>query len=85
MFDLDDIAQFQNRTASVAKAIVAFGSEGGSVIAGIRIGEIIRLKNYATLVPDDIRCASACAIAWLEHDPEKWEPVFGKDHARTKS
>ena len=20
----------------------------------------------------------------LEHDPEKWEPVFGKDHARTK-
>jgi hypothetical protein len=21
----------------------------------------------------------------LEHDPEKWEPVFGKDHAQTKS
>jgi hypothetical protein len=20
----------------------------------------------------------------LEHDPEKWEPVFGKDHAQTK-
>jgi len=20
----------------------------------------------------------------LEHDPEKWEPVFGKDHAPTK-
>jgi hypothetical protein len=20
----------------------------------------------------------------LEHDPEKWEPVFGKDHAHTK-
>jgi hypothetical protein len=19
-----------------------------------------------------------------EHDPEKWEPVFGKDHAQTK-
>ena len=19
--------------------------------------------------------------AWLAHDPEKWEPVFGKDHA----
>src|SRR6201988_797048 len=21
----------------------------------------------------------------LEHDPEKWEPVFGKDHAQTTS
>jgi hypothetical protein len=21
----------------------------------------------------------------IEHDPEKWEPVFGKDHAQTKS
>jgi hypothetical protein len=20
----------------------------------------------------------------LEHDPEKWKPVFGKDHAQTK-
>jgi hypothetical protein len=26
-------------------------------------------------------------IAWKfpEHDPEKWEPVFGKDHAQAKS
>ena len=22
---------------------------------------------------------------WLEHDPEKWKPVFGKDHAQAKS
>jgi hypothetical protein len=21
----------------------------------------------------------------IEHDPEKWEPIFGKDHAPTKS
>jgi hypothetical protein len=21
---------------------------------------------------------------WLEHDPEKWKPVFRKDHAQTK-
>jgi hypothetical protein len=21
----------------------------------------------------------------LEHDPEKWVPVFGKDHAQTRS
>src|SRR5258707_11860857 len=24
-------------------------------------------------------------IGHLEHDPEKWEPVFGKDRAQTKS
>src|ERR1700730_10991488 len=23
-------------------------------------------------------------LACLEHDPEKWKPVFGKDHAQTK-
>jgi len=23
--------------------------------------------------------------AALEHDPEKWEPVFGKDHAQTRN
>jgi len=21
---------------------------------------------------------------WLEHDPEKWKPVFRKDHVQTK-
>jgi hypothetical protein len=24
------------------------------------------------------------AESGLEHDPEKWEPVFRKDHAQTK-
>jgi hypothetical protein len=23
--------------------------------------------------------------AYLEHDPEKWKPVLGKDHAQTDS
>ena len=26
-----------------------------------------------------------CADAELEHDPEKWEPIFGEDHALVKS
>jgi hypothetical protein len=33
------------------------------------------------------RVAARCAIKplrLLEHDPEKWEPVFRKDHAQTK-
>jgi hypothetical protein len=40
-------------------------SGGGSVLAGIEIGRIIRLRNYMTLVSDSASCASACAIAWL--------------------
>jgi hypothetical protein len=26
-----------------------------------------------------------CCSSPLEHDPEKWNPVFRKDHAQTKS
>jgi hypothetical protein len=25
------------------------------------------------------------AVLFLEHDPEKWEPVFRKGHAQTKT
>jgi hypothetical protein len=47
------------------KAIVAFQSIGGSLVAGIDIGMQIRLRNYMTLVPSRVLCASACATAWL--------------------
>ena len=40
-------------------------SDGGLLLAGIEVGKIIRLRNYMTLVPDNARCASACATAWL--------------------
>jgi hypothetical protein len=30
-------------------------------------------------------CVRVTKSALLEHDPEKWDPVFGKDHAQTKS
>jgi hypothetical protein len=36
---------------------------GGNAIAGMRIGEQIRLKGWGTYVLD--RCFSACAMAWL--------------------
>jgi hypothetical protein len=28
---------------------------------------------------------SSVSTEALEHDPEKWKPIFGKDHAQTKS
>jgi hypothetical protein len=64
-FILEDIQDFRQKVMSQPKALVAFESNGGSVIAGIEIGKIIRLRNFATLVPDNVQCASACALAWL--------------------
>jgi hypothetical protein len=63
--ELSDIDEFRSRVSAVPKATVAFESDGGSLIAGIRIGTLIRLKNLVTVVPDGAQCASACAIAWL--------------------
>jgi hypothetical protein len=37
------------------------------------------------IVDVEARDPRARAGVLLEHDPEKWEPVFGKDHAQTKS
>jgi hypothetical protein len=60
-----DNEQFRAAVATYPKAIVAFQSPGGSLIAGIEIGTQIRLRNYMTLVPSGVQCASACALAWL--------------------
>jgi hypothetical protein len=59
----DDGDQFQAKTSALSRAIVALRSDGGSVVAGIRIGEAIRLKGFSSVVEG--RCASACALAWL--------------------
>jgi hypothetical protein len=60
--DADD---FKSKTSFLSKAIIVFRSDGGNVIAGIQIGESIRLKAFTTFVPENARCASACALAWL--------------------
>jgi tetratricopeptide (TPR) repeat protein len=63
----DDGKQFRARTAALSKATVVLQSDGGSVLAGIEIGEAIRLKGFSSLVI--ARCASACALAWLGGTP----------------
>jgi hypothetical protein len=60
-----DEDQFATKAASLPSAFVAFSSDGGSLVAGLRIGEAIRQKGFSTIVPDGRRCASACALAWL--------------------
>jgi hypothetical protein len=60
-----DIEQFSSKVASLSRATVAFRSDGGSLLAGIRIGMLIRMKDFGTVVPEGAQCASACAVAWL--------------------
>jgi hypothetical protein len=69
-----DATEFKSKTAAVPNAIVRLESDGGSLIAGIAIGETIRLKGFSTFVPDRVRCASACAIAWLGGSPRYMAP-----------
>jgi hypothetical protein len=65
--DLADIETFRIKTESqpVGRATVEFNSKGGSLLAGIRIGALIRARKFTTLVPDGAQCTSACALAWL--------------------
>src|SRR5262249_32559101 len=46
-------------------AVVVLNSPGENLIAGIAIGQIIRSKGYSTVVSEDHKCASACALIWL--------------------
>jgi peptidoglycan hydrolase-like protein with peptidoglycan-binding domain len=64
-FEYGDIELFRTKTSMLSKAVVLLGSDGGNLAAGIEIGKMIRLKGYLSFVPDGVRCASACALAWL--------------------
>ena len=63
--ELADIESFRGKVATISSTTVAFRSDGGSLLAGIRIGMLIRVKDFVTVVPDGAQCASACAVAWL--------------------
>jgi hypothetical protein len=64
-FAFGDEKKFIDTALSSQNALVVFQSPGGNLVAGIEIGKAIHLKGFATLVPDDVQCASACALAWL--------------------
>jgi hypothetical protein len=66
-FEPGDVDAFRTKVAALntPRAAVAFRSDGGSLVAGIRIGTMIRDKKFTTIIPDHGSCASACALAWL--------------------
>lgn len=60
-----DAARFTEAALGNREATVVLASPGGSLQAGIDMGEAARLLDMRTMVPDDAVCASACALAWL--------------------
>jgi hypothetical protein len=66
---LGDEKKFIDFALGTQRALVVLQSPGGNLYAGIEIGRAIHLKGFATLVPDGVQCASACALAWLAGVP----------------
>lgn len=63
-FEKGDGERFTNY-ATDEKAIVVLRSTGGNLASALIMGEYIRMRGYATFVPADAICASACALTWL--------------------
>ena len=63
--ETEDGQRFADVVASLTKAIVMLNSPGGDLDSGLSIGRTIRRKSFSTGVPNGVRCASACALAWL--------------------
>lgn len=71
----EDGARFATAASGTGHAVVVFASPGGNLLAGLRIGQFIRLHEFATLVPDGAHCASACALAWLGGTRRMMQPT----------
>jgi len=61
----EDGDRFSTVAHQYQEAIVNLNSPGGSLLSGIQIGTIIRLRAFSTVVKGNSVCASACAYAWL--------------------
>ncbi|WP_042778667.1 hypothetical protein [Sinorhizobium fredii] len=68
-FNDGDDADFRKLAATIDRAVVVLNSGGGNLHAGLEIGRAIRLRGFATAVPPDALCASACALTWLAGSP----------------
>src|SRR5262245_46447079 len=58
-----DAETFQEKTRTLTEALVLLNSNGGDVVAAIRVGEMVRARGFTTFVTDT--CASACTLIWL--------------------
>jgi hypothetical protein len=63
--NLDDGQKFADAITGYNTGLVVLASDGGNLLAALRIGTLIRSTNFATAVREKSECLSACAIVWL--------------------
>lgn len=51
------------------KTVVILQGPGGKLVDALNIGTTIRQQHFATAVPEDTMCASACGYIWLSGTP----------------
>src|SRR6185437_2259253 len=49
---------------------IRLDSPGGSILEATKLAEIIRFGRIATVVPNGVKCASACFIVFAAGDPK---------------
>jgi hypothetical protein len=64
-FEKGDAERFAAIAGKYRTATVIFASKGGSLSAGLEMGETIHARKFDTNVASGAMCASACALAWL--------------------
>jgi hypothetical protein len=57
--------RFGSAVGGIERALVILKSPGGLVRDALQIGAEIRLRGFATSVPDNVECLSACGLVWL--------------------
>ncbi len=68
VIDPGDEIRFHAIAATLQSAIVVTTGPGGRVAPALAIGNEIRARGWATLVPAGMSCASACSFIWLAGD-----------------
>lgn len=65
----DDDTRFGELSSRYPNAVVYLESAGGSLVAAIEIGKLVRQRGHATVVLDGSACTSACALVWIAGAP----------------
>jgi uncharacterized protein YecT (DUF1311 family) len=63
--ELGDGEKFETIVSGLDRATVILESPGGLVKEALQIGATIRLQNFATMVPAEKECFSACGLIWV--------------------
>lgn len=88
-----DNIKLRDRAARIVAAISGRGRDdaarlleksGGAVKTAILLAAGADSADAARKILEGTGHKLRPALSALEHDPEKWKPLFGKDHARTK-